>query len=194
MRSVGDRISALRQSRRIGALKGLSGERQMHGLLPLRPRGPPRKATVPEEIAHWLEVVTVELAMKAYRLRENEGVDGTLPELLCYEWLRRQGHQFDFQTSLMGGRLAMGGAVADFILFDIVPGGLSVWRIQGDYWHSKPERVERDQLQRERLLTERFGSEPVLQVVDIWESTVYATYPDVFEAAEVGVEWGRRAT
>lgn len=44
-------------------------------------------------------------------------VRGTLPERIIYKWLRDVAReQFDFQTSLLGGRQELGGIVADFIL------------------------------------------------------------------------------
>jgi hypothetical protein len=110
---------------------------------------------------------------------------GTLPELLTYDWLEGRGYQFDFQTSFFGGRMQLGGAVADFIIMDLQPGGMVVWRVQGDYWHLMPERVRKDAVQRLRLL-----QHGVVQVVDLWESAIYDRAPKVFEMAEVGAEIG----
>lgn len=184
-------IGILRRTRTVGVMKGM-GRRRASEPLPLTPRGAKLLDTTPEEVLYWMQSVSRERAMQAYRLLRR-GVEGTLPELLTYQWLERRGRQFDFQSSIMGGRLVLGGAVADFIISDLVPGGLVVWRVQGDYWHVEPERVQRDFQQRERLLMESYMGVPVVQVVDLWESGIYWAYPFVFEMAEAGVEIGRRA-
>ena len=48
-------------------------------------------------------------------------VKGTLPERIIYRWLEvnlnwRDGAEFDFQSALQGGRLELGGIVADFLI------------------------------------------------------------------------------
>lgn len=184
-------ISTMRSTRTVGPIKGVGYTRPAEGL-PLTPRGVALLDTTPEAVLYWMQSVSRERAMAAYRLQKR-GIHGTLPELLTYHWLEIRNRQFDFQSSLMGGRLIMGGAVADFLIFDLAPGGIVVWRVAGDYWHCQPERVRSDFEQRERLLTESYMGTPVVQVVDLWESAIYFCYPLVFEMAEVGVEIGRRA-
>ena len=54
------------------------------------------------------------------RAVSKEQVNGTLPERILYRALQRVVHQsavsdFDFQSSLEGGRLELGGIVADFL-------------------------------------------------------------------------------
>lgn len=183
-------LTTLRSTRSVGPLRG-TGRVRVTEPLPLAPRGPRLLDTTPEEVIYWMRSVSRERAMQAYRLLRR-GIEGTLPELLTYHWLERRSRAFDFQSSIMGGRLILGGAVADFIIEDLVPGGLAVWRVQGDYWHVEPARMQADMLQRERLLTETYMGVRVLQVVDLWESAIYWAYPDVFEQAEAGVEIGRR--
>lgn len=51
--------------------------------------------------------------------RAVQNIRGTLPERIMYKALMQHGYRpnvdFDFQTSLLGGRLSLGGIVADFI-------------------------------------------------------------------------------
>lgn len=184
-------IPTMRSTRRVGPHRGIGRVRNTEPM-PFTPRGVRLLDTTPDAVIYWMQNVPRERAMSAYRLKKR-GIHGTLPELLTYHWLERKGRLFDFQSSLMGGRLIMGGAVADFLIQDLVPGGLVVWRVQGDYWHTQPERARSDFLQKERLLTESYMGVPVEQVIDLWESAIYWAYPDVYEQAEAGVEIGRRA-
>ena len=67
---------------------------------------------------------------------------GTWPEFLCYRELTRQGYEpgldFDFQSSLLGGRQSLGGLVADFV-FDR-PAGLVI-NVNSRYWHyQRPQK------------------------------------------------------
>jgi very-short-patch-repair endonuclease len=52
------------------------------------------------------------------RAVSHDQVAGTLPERIMWLWLTQHHVQFDFQSSLQGGRLEFGGIVADFILPD----------------------------------------------------------------------------
>jgi len=185
------RVSSYRSKRRISRVG--PAPRRIEEIA-LRPR-PVKKATVdPELVQRWEQVIGRSRALRAYRTYQEmlrKGEVGTLPEILTYGWLQGRPHLFDFQSSLLGGRLIMGGAVADFIIYDISPDGLVIWRVQGDHWHSMPDRIAKDQAQKERLLRERYMNTPVVQVIDCWESSIYYQSPAVFEAAEAGVEIGR---
>lgn len=185
------RIPRMRRTRRVGPQPSEPYTRPPEGL-PLLPRGPRTLDTTPDTVLYWMTKVSRERAMRAYRLLK-QGIVGSLPELLTYDWLQSRNRIFDFQSSIMGGRLILGGAVADFIIEDLIPGGLVIWRVQGDYWHTQADRVQSDFIQRERLLTESYMGVPVEQVVDLWESAIYWAAPYVFEMAEGGVEIGRRA-
>ena len=68
-------------------------------------------------------------------------------ERLVYAYLVRRNISFRFQTSLMGGFFALGGAVVDFLLDD----RMLAWRIQGEFWHRGVEKEGSDLLQREML-------------------------------------------
>jgi hypothetical protein len=185
------RLQKVRRTRRVGTKLTARYVRPAEGLA-LMPRGPRTLDTTPDVVLYWMTKVSRERAMRALRVQK-QGVVGSLPELLAYDWLQSRNRIFDFQSSIMGGRLIMGGAVADFIIEDLIPGGLVVWRVQGDYWHIQPDRVQSDFMQKERLLSESYMGVPVEQVVDLWESSIYWAAPFVFEMAEGGVEIGRRA-
>jgi len=135
------RVSSYRSKRRISRV-GPAPRRIKE--IALRPR-PVKKATVdPELVQRWERVIGRSRALRAYRTYQEmlrKGEVGTLPEILTYGWLQGRPHLFDFQSSLLGGRLIMGGAVADFIIYDISPDGLVIWRVQGDHWHSMPDRI-----------------------------------------------------
>jgi len=125
-------------------------------------------------------------ARRVWRLQK-KGVEGTLPELITYDWLERRQWVFEFETSALGGRRTSGGAVLDFLIYGLSANGLYVWRIQGEYWHQGPEVERKDFAQAARLLRVRIGGVPIVAVVDLWENDVYDRYPAVFEKAEMGV-------
>ncbi|RPI49477.1 MAG: DUF559 domain-containing protein, partial [Deltaproteobacteria bacterium] len=82
--------------------------------------------------------------------RAKQGIKGTLIERIFYKALEQRGYvpgsDFDFQSSLLGGRLVMGGIVADFLL----PYKRLVINIQGPT-HATWIRAAKDQEQRELL-------------------------------------------
>jgi len=86
----------------------------------------------------------------------------------------RDGVDFTFQSSLQGGRLFLGGMVADFIL---VTRNVIV-RIQGRKWHTGFEQERRDDFQRDIL--EGMG----YHVLDLFDDTIYDDY--------LFAEWLRR--
>lgn len=81
-------------------------------------------------------------AISADRIR------GTLPERIVYLWLvtkmhMKDGIDFDFQSSLSGGRIEMGGIVADF-RFEILK---FILNVQGPT-HTEFLRMRKDEEQR----------------------------------------------
>ena len=105
-------------------------------------------------------------------------VAGTLPERIFFKALldrgMREGIDFTFQSSLQGGRLFLGGMVADFIL---TTRSLIV-RIQGRKWHTGFEQERKDDFQRDIL--EGMG----YHVLDLYDDTIYDDY--------LFAEWLRR--
>ena len=98
---------------------------------------------------------------------------GTLPERVVYKALTDRHIEFDFQSSLVGGRLELGGLVADFV----IPRPPTIIRVQGLFWHGDFDREtgnlingELDQGRRDdvqRSILEDMG----YWVVDFWENT-----------------------
>jgi len=83
------------------------------------------------------------------------------PERIVLAWLDKRGIvDYEFQSSMMGGRYELGGSIVD-ILF---PERGLAWRIQGTYWHRGVEKEGTDAVQRELLESQGWV------VVDIWES------------------------
>jgi len=82
--------------------------------------------------------------------RAQQGIKGTLPERILYKALIQRGYKpgvdFDFQSSQQGGRMQMGGIVADFLFFY----KKIVIQVQGPT-HATYLRAAKDQEQRELL-------------------------------------------
>lgn len=74
------------------------------------------------------------------------------------QWLIRHKIDFQFQSSLMGGFFALGGAVVDFLL----PFRQLAFRVHGEYWHSGVIIKGRDAIQKEMLGTLGWN------VIDLW--------------------------
>ena len=112
------------------------------------------------------------------RAVSEERVAGTLPERIFYKALlgrgMREGMDFTFQSSLQGGRLFLGGMVADFIF----PQRSLIVRIQGRKWHTGFEQERKDDFQRDIL--EGMG----YHVLDLFDDTIYDDY--------LFAEWLRR--
>lgn len=95
---------------------------------------------------------------------------GTLPEIMVALALVWLGYMFQWQRSEYGGRLRVGGAVVDFMVY--FGGQRVVIRVQGDWWHSQPERKRSDLVQAERLRAKG------LRVFDAWEHDIYQAWVD----------------
>lgn len=78
------------------------------------------------------------------------------------------GYLFTFQASENGGRLVLGGAVVDFQIYQGTV--TTVIRVQGDYWHSLPDRVLKDKAQFDLLKSRGY------LVWDAWEHDVYRAW------------------
>ena len=95
-------------------------------------------------------------------------IAGTLPERMVALALLQLGYFFQCQRPEDGGRLRIGGAVVDFIVY--VGGRQTLIRVQGDYWHSLPERRRSDLVQAERLRAKGY------RVFDAWEHAIYEAW------------------
>ncbi len=86
-------------------------------------------------------------------------VRGSVQERIVYKELTKRLIPFDFQPSVDGGRLILGGMVADFILQDRP----LIIRVQGSTWHTPFGAQARDESQK--MYMEALG----YIVVDIWD-------------------------
>ena len=110
---------------------------------------------------------------------------GSFPELIALNWLTINNEDFVYQAEVNGGRQLRGGQVPDFV---IQTGGKGlVWRIQGQYWHSKLGASDVDIAGKVRMLGQYINGLRVDVVVDLWEDDVYTKNPKIFEWAMAGI-------
>lgn len=111
------------------------------------------------------EEVLAEIAKLPRDAQAQIPIAGTLPERMIALALVRLGYYFQWQRSEDGGRLRLGGAVVDFLVYiGIKP---TIIRVQGDYWHSLPERKLQDEVQWQRLHLKGY------RIFDAWESAIF---------------------
>lgn len=120
-------------------------------------------------------------------------VDGTLPELVAYDWLTKRGIVFHFQANVLGGRRIAGGAVPDLAIRK--GGGWQVWLIQGTYFHSAAFQLRHGQEGRDvgaklKLLGSTYLGLRIEQVVFVHETHIRnpITRRIVFDLALAGQE------
>ncbi len=108
-------------------------------------------------------------------------VTGTLPERIMYKSLQERHlipSVFTFQSTTIGGRLELGGMVADF-LSNIPP---MVIRIQGSYWHGEFDRQTGDLMSGDIVQGRKDDEQGQIltnmgyAVYDCWEQTCYDPY------------------
>ncbi|NIP97510.1 MAG: hypothetical protein GWO24_30405 [Akkermansiaceae bacterium] len=97
-----------------------------------------------------------------------QGVVGTLPERIVWKWLEDEERVYETQLAELGGRFWVGGAVVDFVVYDLGARPVAL-RVQGDYWHGPAQggRQARDDEQAGRLQAMGYV------VVDLWEGELY---------------------
>jgi len=144
------------------------------------PRKPPPGPRPPREaklgIAKSLNYARIKIEVMAAvaRLdREQQSripLAGTLPEIMAALALTWLGYPFQAQRSEDGGRLRLGGAVVDLLVW--LGASQVVVRVQGDYLHSLPARKLKDTVQWARLHAKGY------RVADIWESDIYRAWVD----------------
>jgi hypothetical protein len=128
----------------------------------------PRKAKVDPIPAHPRSGVRYGVEEDKLEKAALQGVPGTLPERIIWKWLLDHDYSFIGQYAESGGNLVVGGAVVDFLVYDIA-GKPTAMRIMGDYWHGPkfPTRQARDDEQYYRLVSMGY------LVVDLWEHDIY---------------------
>lgn len=138
---------------------------QPRSVVPRGVRRAPRRSLPYEKIREEIMAIVADLPPDQQAMIP---LAGTLPEIMVALGMLWAGIPFLPQISEDGGRTRLGGSVVDFKVFlGTVP---IILRVQGDYWHSLPDRVLKDIVQFERL--KRMG----FLVVDAWESDIYRAY------------------
>lgn len=130
-----------------------------------------------------------QLAKKVLKLKQ-QFPDGTFPELVTYQWLEQHGIRFFYQFAVLGGREIRGGQVLDFVVdrgYDVL-----VWEVQGQYWHTRPGKVQADVAERMALLGLNILGKKVGGVVEIWDTRIMDKYKrsPAFTAAMSAIEVG----
>ena len=123
---------------------------------------------------------------KRVRALQAQFPQGSVPELVVYDWLRSQGILFDYQVELYGGRGTRGGLIPDFVLYQ--NGSADVWQVQGEYWHSLRQKGFRDETANLRMLGQVINGTRVARVVELWEGDIYRQRPQIFYMALGGLE------
>jgi len=138
----------------------------------LKPPKPVPKQRAPAKRPNYkriLEQFTAALAnLKAADRRQIP--EGTLPEMMVAWALVKNKLQFQSQQREGGGQLRLGGGVVDFLVQ--MGSSVVVVRVNGDYWHSLPERKRKDELQAQLLRLRKY------RLVDLWEHDIYVTWTE----------------
>lgn len=179
-------IKPHRKRPRVGVRRPTSRTVYVGPELPARGVGVRQLNTAPPQMRRVVRRVGRERADRIWKVQQE--VQCTIPEAIAYAWLEDRHHDFDFQSSQLGGLWVRGGAVVDFVIYDMSFEGVYMWRVQGEHWHQGTRKQHADRLQKERLLGLRIAGQPVVAVVDLWEDDLYERWPEVLERAAMGEE------
>lgn len=132
-----------------------------------------------------------ELAKRILSLQKKFPV-ATIPELLVYNWLQKEGYSFEFQVEMYGGRNFSNGLVVDFLLPRDGTSG-DVWPVNGMFWHSIARKGLHDQTSSLRMLGQIVRGVTVARVIELWEDDILNLAPQVYYYALAGISmrgWG----
>lgn len=115
--------------------------------------------------------------------------NASLPELMAMDFFNRNNVQYWFQQYALGGRLAKGGYVADFVTS--YGKGAQVININGDYWHNKASARYHDYAARIALTGSYINGLKIFRYTEVWESDLYKMKDRVLELALAGIELRR---
>lgn len=146
------------------------------------PKAPATAAPKPPAALDPLEAARAEM--------QQSGVTATLPEWMVYRWLLAHGLRevgdFVFQSSQLGGRIHLGGAVADFTLPHLVGAAGLALRVQGLYWHySTQDEIDKGVTQKAALEAQGWT------VIDLDEDDCYERLDYIMQEALKGVDHSR---
>ena len=105
----------------------------------------------------------------------------TEAEWWVFWWLEKRGEIFDFQSSLMGGRMELGGLVTDFIVHNRFAEPGLVINVQGEFWHRFTVSQRASDL-NDKLRLQALG----YTVVYVLEDELYRDLDNVMKKALVG--------
>ncbi len=110
----------------------------------------------------------------------------TIPELLVYTWMQREGLKFEFQVPLFGGRNFSNGLVVDFLLYR---DGTSadVISVNGNFWHSIGKKGFHDQTSSLRMIGQQVRGATIARVIEVWESDLLSQYELTMTYAVAGI-------
>ena len=117
---------------------------------------------------------------------------GTLPELITYDWLMKHGYSFEYQVELLGGWGFHGGLIPDFLIYKDRTNA-HAWLTHGNYWHSISRKGFHDQTSNLRMLGQIVNGATIAKVIELWESDILANRPQVYYYALAGISmrgWG----
>lgn len=177
-------IKPYRRRPKIGQITPTSKMSYVGPELPERGGGVRQLNTCPPQLRRLARRIGRKRANEVWRVQQK--VRATAPEALAYAWLEDWDYRFDFQSSQLGGLWVRGGAVVDFVIYDMSFEGVYLWRIQGEHWHQGARKQHADKLQKDRLRNIQVGGLPVAAVVDLWEYDIYDRPEETFERARVG--------
>ena len=125
----------------------------------------------------------ITLAKRIQKLQE-KFPNQSIPELLCYDWLTKEHIQFVFQAAIMGGKFVKGGLIPDFVL---KTSPVTVWQIQGDFWHDVSRKGYRDEVSNLRMIGQNVEGYTIERVLSLWEGDLLMKRPLIFTMALAGM-------
>jgi hypothetical protein len=186
-------------------LKGLSKLKSMKRLpglgkpvkqqpLPDLDEGPQRiESTTDNELTNLANrLEDMQLAKRVLKLKKKffNTISGTIIELIIMDYLERRNYKYEYQKWILGGRALRGGQVVDFAVD--VGTRVVVIEPQGEYWHTRPGKIQMDAAQKLALMGIEIWGKPVV-VVEIWERRLMGkhTRQQALDMAMMGIELGR---
>ncbi len=119
---------------------------------------------------------------------QKEYPNGTLPELVALNYLRKWNVPYWYQVAMFGGH-RKGGLIPDFVVSN---GGTGeAIEIQGTYWHEGFAHEEADRTSNIRMLGQIVNGVKIEKVIEVWDTTLYKNPDEVMRLALAGIEMGR---
>jgi len=114
--------------------------------------------------------------------------NGTVPELICMDWLDANKYRYIYQGQLYGGRATSGGLLPDFVVDTGGADGVAM-QVQGDYWHAKRsvEKQFSDAEDNMRLLGQVVGGIKIGKVIGVWEGDLLRRRNQTMQYAVAGI-------